>query len=140
MQQNEESLYERYCRTGRKFEIIGGAVFAAGAAAHMMTGGHLLIAVVEIVGLVLLIFGAMNLRPANMIKAFAMQLQATCDRDFAQGLLDAMEKTGVTGMTRNSLSTVQLAINTYAASPEADEALVQQLADALRKHLRRVLF
>ena len=140
MQQNEEKLYERYCRTGRKFEIIGGAVFAVGAAAHLATGGHLLIAMVEIAGLALLVFGAMNLRPANMIKAFAMQLQATSDRDFAQGLLEAMEKNGNTGMTRNSLSTVQMAIQTYAASPEADEALVEQLFGALKKHLRRVAF
>ena len=140
MQQNGETLYARYCRAGRRFEIIGGAVLAVAAAAHRLTGGHAMIILAGIAGLALLVFGAMNMRPANMIKAFAMQLHATCDRDFAQGLLEAMEKNGKTALTRRSLSSVQLAVNAYAASPEADEALVQQLADALQKHLRSVIF
>ena len=140
MQQNEESYYTRYCRTGRRFQLIGGAVLAAAVAAHLLTGGHALILLVGVVGFAALIFGSMNMRPANMIKAFAMQLQMTGDRDFAQGLLEAIEKNGRTMLSGQGFSSVQQAIVSYIQREDADKALVDALCEAAKKNLRKLRF
>ena len=140
MQQNGETLYARYCRAGCRFEIIGGAVLAVAAAAHMLTGGHAVTVLAGIAGLALLVFGAMNMRPANMIKAFAMQLQMTGDRDFAQGLLEAIEKNGRTMLSGQGFSSVQQAIVSYIQREDADKALVDALCEAAKKNLRKLRF
>ena len=140
MQQNGETLYARYCRAGRRFEIIGGAVLAVAAAAHRLTGGHAVTVLAGIAGLALLVFGAMNMRPANMIKAFAMQLHATCDRDFAQGLLEAMEKDGKTLLSGRAIANLHQAIYMYEKSKDADAALVEKLRAAAEKHVRKMPF
>ena len=140
MQQNKDSLYARYCRMGHKFELSGGVTLAAAVAGHVYTGGSGALTVLMLVGFVLLIFGVMNMKPSNMIRSFAQQLSATCDRDFAVGLAEAMEKNGVTALSKSSLSSLMLAINTYAASEGADEALVERLCQAYKKHVRKTLF
>ena len=140
MQQNGESLYARYCRMGRRFEIIGGATLAAAAAGHALTGGHGLLTLLMCVGFALLIFGVMNMKPSNIIRAFAAQLSATSDADFARGLIEAMEKNGVTALSKASLSSLNLAINTYAASEGADEEIVNRLCEAYKKHVRKTMF
>lgn len=140
MQQNEESLYARYCRMGRRFEIGGGVTLIAAVAGHVYTGGNGLLSVLMIVGFILFIFGAMNMKPSNMIRAFAAQLSATSDPDFARGLIEAMEKNGVTALSKSSLSSLNLAINTYAASEGADEELVERLCQACKKHVRKTMF
>lgn len=140
MQQKKDGIYARYCSMGRKVELSGAVTLAAAVAGHVISGGNAFLSVLGGIGLLILVFGFAKMRPNNQIKSFAQQLTNTPDRDFAQGLLEAMEKNGKTALTRRSLSSVQLAVNAYAASPEADEALVQQLADALQKHLRSVIF
>ena len=79
MQQNEESLYARYCRMGRRFEIGGGVTLIAAVAGHVYTGGNGLLSVLMIVGFILFIFGAMNMKPSNMIRAFAAQQDTPVD-------------------------------------------------------------
>jgi len=140
MQQNGDSLYARYCRMGRRFEISGGLTLIASVAGHVTTGGNGLLSVLMLVGFILLIFGAMNMKPSNMIRAFAQQLSATNDPDFARGLIDAMEKNGVTALSKASLSSLNLAINTYAASEGADEEIVTRLCEAYKKHVRKTMF
>ena len=140
MQQNEESYYTRYCRTGRKFQIVGGAVLAAAVAAHMLTGGHVLILLAGAVGFAVLIFGSMNMRPVNMIKAFAMQLQMTGEREFAQGLLDAIEKNGRTMLSGQAMASVQQAIVSYIQREDADKELVEALCETAKKNLRKLRF
>lgn len=139
MQQNGDSLYARYCRMGRRFEISGGLTLVASVAGHVTTGGNGLLSVLMVVGFILFIFGAMNMKPSNMIRAFATQLSATSDPDFARGLIDAMEKNGVTALSKASLSSLNLAINTYAASEGADEKLVERLCEAYKKHVRKTM-
>ena len=140
MQQNGETLYARYCRAGRRFEIIGGAVLAVAAAAHRLTGGNAFLSVLGGIGLLILVFGFANMRPNNQIKAFAQQLTNTPDRDFAQGLLEAMEKNGKTLLSGRAIANLHQAIYMYEKSKDADAALVEKLRAAAEKHVRKMPF
>ena len=140
MQQNGESLYARYCRMGRRFEISGGLTLAAAIAGRYLSGGNGVSTAMMIVGLLLLVFGVANMRPNNQIKAFAQQLTTTPDRDFAQGLLEAITKNGKTLLSGRSISNVEQAILMYAQSKDADAALVEELKAAVEKHIRRMPF
>lgn len=140
MQQNGDSFYTRYCRMGRKFELSGGVTLAAAVIGYMTSGGNAFLAVMGIIGALLLVFGAANMRPNNQIKAFAQQLTTTPDRDFAQGLLDAMEKNGKTLLSGRAISNVEQAILVYARSKEADAKMVEALKVAVGKHIRKMPF
>lgn len=140
MQQNGETLYARYCRMGRRMEIIGGAALAAGVLLHGLTGGHALLTLLMCAGGALLLFGALNMKPSSVIRAFAAQLSAERSAVFAQGLAEAMEKNGKTALSRRSLSALEAAIAAYAASEDADAALAQRLREAREKHVRKTMF
>ena len=140
MQQNGDSFYTRYCRMGRKFELSGGVTLAAAVIGYMTSGGNAFLTVMGIIGALLLVFGAANMRPNNQIKAFAQQLTTTPDRDFAQGLLDAMEKNGKTLLSGRAISNVEQAILVYAQSKEADAKMVEALKAAVGKHIRKMPF
>ena len=140
MQHKNETLYERYRRTGRMFELSGGLTLAAAVAGHMSTGGNTLLTVMGVIGALLLVFGVANMRPNNQIKAFAQQLTTAPDRDFAQGLLDAITKNGKTLLSGRSISNVEQAIIMYAQSKDADAALVAGLRAAVEKHIRKMPF
>jgi hypothetical protein len=140
MQQNGDSFYTRYCRMGRKFELSGGVTLAAAVIGYMTSGGNAFLTVMGIIGALLLVFGAANMRPNNQIKAFAQQLTTTPDRDFAQGLLDAMEKNGKTLLSGRAISNVEQAILVYARSKEADAKMVEALKAAVGKHIRKMPF
>ena len=140
MQQNGDSFYTRYCRMGRKFELSGGVTLAAAVIGYMTSGGNAFLTVMGIIGALLLVFGAANMRPNNQIKAFAQQLTTTPDRDFAQGLLDAMEKNGKTLLSGRAISNVEQAILVYARSKEADAKMVEALKAAVGKHVRKMPF
>lgn len=142
MQHQEESYYARYCRMGRRLEIIGGAVLAAALLLGVITGGLRSPAVLLAggAGALLLIFGASSMRPNNQIKSFAMQLGATLDRDFAQGLLEAMTANGKTALAGRSRTVLDDAITSYAASEGADAELAEALRQAREKHIRSVIF
>ena len=140
MQQNKDSIYARYCRMGRKFELSGGVTLAAAVIGYMTSGGNAFLTVMGIIGALLLVFGMANMRPNNQIKAFAQQLTTTPDRDFAQGLLDAMEKNGKTLLSGRAISNVEQAILVYAQSKEADAKMVEALKVAVGKHIRKMPF
>lgn len=140
MQQKEESLYMRYCRMGRRFEISGGLTLAAAIAGRYISGGNGMSTAMMVVGLLLLVFGVANMRPNNQIKSFATQLTHTPERDFAQGLLEAMTKNGKTLLSGRSISGLEQAILVYAQSKGADAALVEELKAAAEKHIRKMPF
>ena len=140
MQQNRESLYARYCRMGRRFELSGGLTLAAAAAGHYISGGNGMSTAMMIVGLLLLVFGVANMRPNNQIKAFAQQLTTTPDRDFAQGLLEAITRNGKTLLSGRSISNVEQAILVYAQSRNADAKMVEELKAAVERHVRKMPF
>ena len=140
MQQNGDSFYTRYCRMGRKFELSGGVTLAAAVIGYMTSGGNAFLTVMGIIGALLLVFGMANMRPNNQIKAFAQQLTTTPDRDFAQGLLDAMEKNGKTLLSGRAISNVEQAILVYAQSKGADAKMVEALKAAVGKHIRKMPF
>lgn len=140
MQQNQDSLYTRYCRMGRRFELSGGLTLAAAVTGHMTTGGNTGLTVVGVIGALLLVFGVANMRPNNQIKAFAQPLTTAPDKDFAQGLLDAITKNGKTLLSGRSISNVEQAIIMYEQSKGADAALVEELKAAVEKHIRRMPF
>ena len=125
---------------GHRFEISGGLTLAASVAGHMLSGGNGLLAVMGVVGVLLLVFGVANMRPNNQIKAFAAQLTNTPDRDFAQGLLDAITKNGKTLLSGRSISNVEQAIIMYAQSKDADAEMVEALKAALEEHVRKMPF
>lgn len=142
MQQEELSYYGRYRSTGRRFEIIGAAVMAAAVGLGLATGHQedTIVWAAAMIGFMLLIFGASSLRPNNCIKAFAQQLSLSRDKGFAQGLLEALNSRGKTGLNKRSLSALEEAIAAYAASEDADEALVAGLREAVEKRVRKVVF
>lgn len=142
MQHQEESYYVRYCRMGRRFEIIGGIIAGAALLIGWATGllGHPVILLPMWGGMLCLLFGVINMRPNNQIKSFAMQLQATCDRDFAQGLLEAMTGNGKTALSGRSRTILAQAIAAYAQSEGADEEMAESLRAAMDKHIRPALF
>ena len=140
MQQNQDSIYARYCRMGRRFELSGGLTLAAAVTGHMTTGGNTGLTVVGVIGALLLVFGVANMRPNNQIKAFAQQLTTAPDKDFAQGLLDAMEKNGKTLLSGRSISNVEQAIIMYEQSKGADAKMVAALKEAVEKHVRKMPF
>ena len=106
----------------------------------MTTGGNTGLTVVGVIGALLLVFGVANMRPNNQIKAFAQQLTTAPDKDFAQGLLDAITKNGKTLLSGRSISNVEQAIIMYEQSKGADAALVEELKAAVEKHIRRMPF
>ena len=140
MQQNGDSFYTRYCRMGRKFELSGGVTLAAAVIGYMTSGGNAFLTVMGIIGALLLVFGAANMRPNNQIKAFAQQLTTAPDKDFAQGLLDAITKNGKTLLSGRSISNVEQAIIMYEQSKGADAKMVAELKEAVEKHVRKMLF
>lgn len=140
MQQNQDSLYTRYCRMGRRFELSGGLTLAAAVTGHMTTGGNTGLTVVGVIGALLLVFGVANMRPNNQIKAFAQQLTTTPDRDFAHGLLEAITRNGKTLLSGRSISNVEQAIIMYEQSKGADAKMVAALKEAVEKHVRKMPF
>lgn len=140
MQQNKDTIYARYCRMGRKVELSGAVTLAAAVAGHMISGGNAFLSVLGGIGLLILVFGFANMRPNNQIKAFAQQLTNTPDRDFAQGLLEAMEKNGKTLLSGRAIANLHQAIYMYEKSKDADAVLVEKLRAAAEKHVRKMPF
>ena len=140
MQQKKDTIYARYCSMGRKVELSGAVTVAAAIAGHMISGGNAFLSVLGGIGLLILVFGFANMRPNNQIKAFAQQLTNTPDRDFAQGLLEAMTKNGKTLLSGRAISNLHQAIYIYAQSKGADAALVEELKAAAEKHVRKMVF
>ena len=126
MQQNKDTIYARYCRMGRKVELSGAVTLAAAVAGHMISGGNAFLSVLGGIGLLIL--------------AFAQQLTNTPDRDFAQGLLEAMEKNGKTLLSGRAIANLHQAIYMYEKSKDADAVLVEKLRAAAEKHVRKMPF
>ena len=140
--QQGESYYQRYCRMGKRFVMIGGAIVLAAVLLGTMggLGDSTPVLFVGTIGGMLFLFGAVNMRPANRVKTFAAQLQRTPETGFAKGLLEAMEDNGKTRLTGRSKGIVEAGITAYAASEGADEELAAQLKEALEKRIGKVFF
>lgn len=142
MQNQEKNYFERYLRTGKKFALIGGAILAVTLLLGEATGQsrHPVVTAVMAIGALLFVFGVMNLRPNNMVKAFAMQLKTAPDDDFAKGLLDALNHGRKIGLSRRSISLVEEAIAAYAAMENAQPELTQALQKARETRIYKVTF
>ena len=128
----ETSYEQRYRKTARYFEIIGGVVLAAGVLMNQF--------LILVVGVLIFGYGFGSLQPHNQIKAFAQQCTIDPSREMAQGLLSSLQRVKKVRLTASSIRLLQSAVEAYAQSPDADLQIVQQLRDAVETRVgRRIL-
>ena len=138
----EGTYYSRYRAAATRFEIIGCILLLIAVLLHVVLGSSILTAslLLAAVGAFLLIIGGSSLRPHNLVKAFAQQCtREPCDES-AQGLLEALNSSSRIRLVQKSMNEVNAAIETYALQQDADASLVQQLRDAMDKHITKQVF
>lgn len=143
MASSEKSdYYRRFRAAALRFEIIGGILLAVGIGANFLFHASLL--AVSLIfagpGALLLLLGGSSLQPHNLVKSFAQQCIREPGREMAQGLLDAICANPKTRMMAGSIRLVENAIAVYAATGDADQALVQRLREEAQARLVKKVF
>ena len=136
------TYYSRYRAAAIRFEVIGGVLLAVGILLNLLFSASLSTAslLIAAAGAFLLVIGGSSLRPHNLVKAFAQQCtREPCDES-AQGLLEALSSSSRIRLVQKSMNEVNAAIETYALQQDADASLVQQLRDAMDKHITKQVF
>ena len=138
----EQSYYKRYCAAARRFEIIGGALLAAGILCDVVFGAPAvwLTLLLAGVGACVLAIGGASLRPHNVVKSFARQCMQQPSDEFAQGLLDALQAQPKIRLVSSSIQLVEGAVALYANFDDADPQLSRQLRQALEERVVKKVF
>lgn len=135
------SYFARYYRTAVRYQTVGIVLLLAGIVIHAFFSGlQTLGLLLAAPGVLLVLFGGASSQPHNLVKAFAQQCIRNPERDMAQGLLDALTKWRTVRLVSRSIQLVDNAVAVYAGSDNADPALVEQLEEAVRTHIRRKRF
>ena len=140
--QTDRTYYQRYCTQARRFEIAG-CVLVGISILLDLTGGRKLLPVTMLVlffGALALITGGSSLRPHNVVKSFALHCAETPSREFAAGLLEALEAQSKLKLVKSSIATVENAVEVYARQSGADPELVEKLREALQQRISRKAF
>ena len=139
---NELHTFARYKAAARKVQMIGLAIFAAGALLRVALGAQLEWPglLVGGIGVCIIMAGVACLRPHNVVKTFASLCSRDPSRENALCLLKALTAKRKIRMTATSISAIEQAIVAYARTDDVDKELAEQLAAALHDHIVRKMF
>lgn len=131
----ESPILKQYMEMATRFQNAGIVMVLLSILIHMIGKDKvfLVVLVLFVPGALSLIFGGSNLRPHNLIKAFAMQCAREPGDEIATALLETMTRAKRIGLTKTSIRTITTAIAVYAASEDAKPELVQQLQETMQK-------
>lgn len=138
----KNEFLSRYLAAATRFQNVGIVVVISSVLMNFLGGQALKLPSIFLfmVGALALVFGGSSLRPHNVIKSFAQQCSREPNDTIADGLLEAIERNKTTALTKNSIRTIYLAIEIYAALPDADQELVNRLTDAAKTRLTQKKF
>lgn len=138
----EQSYYQRYCSTAKRFETIGCILVGGAVLLDLVTSASVrwLSLLFAIAGMVPLVIGGSCLRPHNVIKAFAQQCVQQPSDEFARGLLDALRAERKVKLVSSSITMVENAVDVYAMFEESDPELIKDLQEALKTRVDKKIF
>lgn len=132
----------KYVAMARKFSLVGLAILALSVGLYFVIpeSAGFVVVLLFLLGAVTLVIGASSLRPHNTIKSFAQLCLRQPDALAAGGLLEALERTNSLALRGASINSINMAIERYAAAPDADPEIVERLRTAMRTRVRKTLF
>ena len=139
---SDRTYYQRYCTQAKRFEVAGCVLVAISILMDLLEGKKILPVTMLVLffGALALIVGGSSLRPHNVVKSFALHCAETPSREFASGLLEALEAQSRLKLVKSSIATVENAIEVYARQENTNPELVEKLRAALEQRISKKIF